>query len=181
MKRKILSRLMAFALCFIMIATVIPPVTANAAVVKPEITLKATIDGGVTIKWTSAGSEDEVSYYKIFRAKDVDGSAGTYFDLGIRIESYEDRIMEDWECDPNIKYYYRVNAYNNKDNRVAQSAAKSVVTKLYTPMIDRVVHDAATGSPIITWTQSYKADRYYIYRSKSASGTFNKIGTATKE
>lgn len=181
MIRKILSRLMAFALCFIMIATVIPPVNANAAVVKPVVTIEKNEYGDITVKWTKSGTLDEISYYRVYRAKDNSGTVGTYKNISGEIYAENDLFYDDYDAVPNNKYYYKVNAYNTKGESVAQSDVKSAIRGLYEPMVERIAHDAATGSPIVSWGESYKADRYYVYRSKSAKGTYSKIGSTTKE
>lgn len=146
---------------------------------EPVLTLKCN-DGTVEGKWTAAGPAEEVGYYRVYRAKySSSGKVGDYKRADIWVSDEECRF-EDYDTEEATKYAYKVLAYDNEGNRVATSAAKSIAVPLYTPACEMIVHDAATGCPMISIYIPEKANKCYVYRSTSKTKGYEYIGATSK-
>jgi fibronectin type 3 domain-containing protein len=109
--------------------------------------------------------------YRIYRTT---SASGTYTRIEISISSpYTNTGLQ-----AGTTYYYKVSAVNNAGVESPLSSSVSTITK---PAVPSLASSAALSSSSIrvSWYSEYGAQGYRIYRSTSASGTYNQIGTST--
>ena len=131
----------------------------------------------IRLTWDFA--EDAVSYY-IYRAT---SATGTYSRIAtnVKITSYTNSGLS-----ADRRYYYKVSAYNNfggSGNESAKSAYAYATTESEAPDEPEDLDAEALSSSRIelTWDSVSEADEYYVYRSRTSSGTYTKIETVEDE
>jgi len=131
-----------------------------------DVTATANSAGSITVSWTAVSGVD--GYY-IYRSTNA---FGTYEQVGASTTtSYTNTSLEG-----STTYYYKVTAYNS-GGESAQSNYVSKTTMLNAPT--NVKATAASSSSInVSWSPVQDATYYYIYRSTSASGTYEQVGTS---
>ena len=127
-------------------------------VVKPDYLIST---GKPYIKWTAVAG---ASQYEVYRSGSKDG---TYTLLGTTTATnYTDN-----KANAGYTYYYKVKAV---------SKVSSGANSYYSVVIGATCHCArpsvkittSNGSPKLTWNAVAGANKYYIYRSTEANGTF---------
>ena len=139
-------------------ATVAATCHCARPVVKPDYLIST---GKPYIKWTAVAG---ASQYEVYRSGSKDG---TYTLLGTTTATnYTDN-----KANAGYTYYYKVKAV---------SKVSSGANSYYSVVIGATCHCArpsvkittVNGSPRLTWNAVAGANKYYIYRSTEANGTF---------
>ena len=139
-------------------ATVAATCHCARPVVKPDYLIST---GKPYIKWTAVAG---ASQYEVYRSGSKDG---TYTLLGTTTATnYTDN-----KANAGYTYYYKVKAV---------SKVSSGANSYYSVVIGATCHCArpsvkittSNGSPRLTWNAVAGANKYYIYRSTEANGTF---------
>ncbi len=87
----------------------------QTSAVPADPTVPSAVDGPLaTIQFAWNPSDDTASIYKVERAPDVSGSAGSY--AQVATVDYYSRVFVDTTCVPGTKYWYRVRANNSQGN-----------------------------------------------------------------
>ena len=127
--------------------------------------------GKPKITWTAVSGADK---YYVYRSTSKNG---TYSYLGSTTNThYTNTGAVAGNC-----YYYKVKAVdaNNEYANSTQSDYCYITCDLAKPTNVKVNNVASSGKPKITWTAVSGADKYYIYRSTSANGTFSFFDSTT--
>jgi hypothetical protein len=146
--------------------------TSASATTRPafpsEVSAVAASSTSVTISWSAVSGA--VEYY-IYRSST---ESGEYVNLRTT-PATEERSYTDIDLPPNTRYYYKV-AAKNSGGIGEQSSAAPAITLLATPQASAEAASTAT-SITISWNTVSGAVEYYIYRSSSESGEYDKLTT----
>lgn len=136
---------------------------------KPSVSLSVnTATGKPVVKWKTV---DGAAKYYIYRATSKDG---TYAHVKTAISA---RSFEDTTAKAGTNYYYKVKAIHEKESaNSAYSAIVNRVCDLAKPTISVSLTD--DGDPRVTWKTVEGAEKYYIYRSTSKTGTYTHVKSA---
>jgi len=123
---------------------------------------------GIIVEWSSVSN---ATGYRIYRST---GSSGNYTQIGISaVNSYNDYAIQ-----LGMTYYYKVSAYNGNVEGPQSNNPASATTPPNAPDgVSASINSA--GDVIISWSSMSNATGYYIYRSTTFSGTYNKIGSSS--
>jgi len=143
------------------------PEALKAPVVKASNNIKS---GKVTLSWTAIPG---AAKYVVYRSTKKNG---TY----TKIYTTTNTSYTNTKATAGKSYYYKVKAISGTEGVVdsAFSAPVYRTVDLARPTGLKAVRK--NGHPSLTWNAVAGADKYAVYRSKSATGTFVKIGTTTK-
>ncbi len=114
--------------------------------------------------------------YKVYRATSKSGTYQFVETVGSDYMNSE-YYYQDRDAALGKTYYYKVRAMSYTG---LNSSYSNVVSHKYTldaPEV-RISVDSETGKPVVEWDTVEDAAKYYIYRSTSKSGTYNKVKTA---
>ena len=138
---------------------------------QPEVSIGRNADG-ITVMWNEIDGADE---YDIYRKV----GSGNYWELlnTTANHRYVDRSLT-WGS----RHYYKVKARGTvhsleRESEYSDPVARTV-DSLYAPAT-LTVKRAGLTSIKLTWTRSYPAKGYVIYRATSKSGTYKKVKTIT--
>ena len=132
-------------------------VSGNTATGKPKLSWKAVEGADLYRIYRAAGSTGSYSYYKSTRSTE----------------------FTDTEAKAGTNYYYKVLARNEETEK--NSPYSNVVSRccdLAKPVVTLKV-DTASGKPKVTFEKIAGAEKYYIVRSTSRTGTYSKLATIT--
>ena len=139
-------------------ATVAATCHCARPVVKPDYLIST---GKPYIKWTAVAG---ASQYEVYRSGSKDG---TYTLLGTTTATnYTDN-----KANAGYTYYYKVKAVS-KVSSGANSYYSVVIGATCRCARPSVKITTSNGSPSLTWNAVAGANKYYIYRSTEANGTF---------
>ena len=139
-------------------ATVAATCHCARPVVKPDYLIST---GKPYIKWTAVAG---ASQYEVYRSGSKDG---TYTLLGTTTATnYTDN-----KANAGYSYYYKVKAVS-KVSSGANSYYSVVIGATCRCARPSVKITTSNGSPKLTWNAVAGANKYYIYRSTEANGTF---------
>ena len=139
-------------------ATVAATCHCARPVVKPDYLIST---GKPYIKWTAVAG---ASQYEVYRSGSKDG---TYTLLGTTTATnYTDN-----KANAGYTYYYKVKAVS-KVSSGANSYYSVVIGATCRCARPSVKITTSNGSPRLTWNAVAGANKYYIYRSTEANGTF---------
>ena len=133
----------------------------------------ATVASSGKIKLTWSGVSGADKYY-VYRATSKNG---TYK----QVKTTTNKYWTDTTAVAEKTYYYKVKAVSTA-NSAANGAFSSKVSKvcdLAKPVIS--VSRNSSGDPKVTWKKVTGADKYYVYRATSKSGTYKKVKTTTNK
>ena len=113
------------------------------------------------IKWTAVAG---ASKYEVYRSGSKDG---TYTLLGTTTAAN----YTDSKANAGYTYYYKVKAISKVKSTAnsSLSAAVAITCRCAKPVVKITT---SNGSPKLTWNAVAGANKYYIYRSTEANGTF---------
>jgi len=133
-----------------------------------DLTKTAATSTSITLSWSAVTG---ATGYYIYRSTT---STGTFTQVGslLTTTSYTDTGLT-----ASTAYYYKV-AANNTNGTGTQSAYISVTTMLATPTGLATI-PATSTSITISWNSVTEATGYYLYRSTSSEGPFDKLDTGT--
>ena len=115
------------------------------------------------------------SGYVIERSKDQKKWTTVKTVTSSKTLSYNDTGLKD-----NTKYYYRVKAYKKVGSKKVYGSYSDVVSARTAPAKPSISIKADTYHSLkLTLTTSKGATKYYIYRSETKNGSYNKIGETT--
>jgi putative cell wall-binding protein/fibronectin type 3 domain-containing protein len=159
-------RVMAIALCLLLVISLAPPREASAAVPAAPTGLTATVinSNQINLSWNYASG---AAYYYLYRSTSYYGS----YEL---ISATTSTSYTDTNLSSNTAYYYKVQAYNI-DGYSGDSNIASATTSVGTPFSATAI---GNNQIQLTWNTISSASYYSIYRSTSYSGTYSHIGTA---
>ena len=130
----------------------------------------------VTLKVDTASGKPKVTFEKISGAEKYyivrsTSKNGTYSKVAtITGTSYIDKTAKAGKT-----YYYKVKALHEKD---AADSAYSTVTSRVCDLAKPVVSiTRKNGDPRLTWDKISGAEKYYVYRATSKTGTYTKVKT----
>jgi len=128
-----------------------------------------TVTGKPKLSWEAVSGAD---FYRIYRAV---GSTGSYsYYKSTRTTSFTDTSAV-----AGTNYYYKVKAVVEETDET--SAYSNIVNRccdLAKPVVTLKV-DTASGKPKVTFEKISGAEKYYIVRSTSKTGTYSKLATIT--
>jgi fibronectin type 3 domain-containing protein len=141
--------------------------------VKPGIPSNVTAapasDGSVTVSWDAAPG---ATGYYVYRS----GSAeGDYSQTGTSTTT----AYTDTGLSSGTTYYYKAAAYNAAGTG-GRSASASAATVPASPT-GLAVSSVTSSSATLTWTAVSGATGYYMYRSGSAEGSYEEVGSSTSD
>ncbi len=135
---------------------------------KPEVTLTVkTATGKPVVKWKTV---EGAAKYRVYRATGKDGTYKLIY-TAVSARSYTDTTAK-----AGTNYYYKVKAVHTKS--AADSAYSEIVNRvcdLAKPEVSIAL--TSGGSPKLTWKAISGAEKYYVYRSGSKDGTYEKVKT----
>ena len=152
-----------------------PPVNPPAA----PSTLQATASSTVQIDLTWTDNSTDEQGFRIERAPDVNGAAGTYAEIGTviaNVATYSNTALTG-----NTKYWYRVRAYNTGGNS-SYSNEVSATTPVPPAAPSNLQAAAINATRIdLTWTDNSSDEQgFHVERApdvSGAAGTFAEIAT----
>ncbi len=127
----------------------------------------------VTVSWSGVA---DASSYRVFRSTSVNG---TYSLIG----STTNTSYTNTGLTSGATYYYRVAAYyssTSSGHLGNSSGVKGARLSFATPIIT-VLYPSTSTSNYMQWTTVYGATSYKVYRSTSASGTYELVKTTTSK
>lgn len=140
--------------------------TPEAPVVK---TSNVTSSGRAKLSWKAVEGAD---LYRVYRATSKTGSYS-------RVASTTSLSFTDSTAKVGTNYYYKVKAVNRETEKVsAFSNTVNRVRDLKQPVVTLKV-DTASGKPKVTFEKISGAEKYYIVRATSKTGTYSKLATIT--
>ncbi len=138
----------------------------------PPTNVSATDDTStsyVTVSWTA--SSGATAYY-VYRDTAYNGSYTTYLGNTASV-SYNDT-----SATPGTVYYYKVKAYANSVYSDF-SSYNSGVRKMSVPASLTATDNTDTAQVALSWSAVTNAQRYYIYRATSPTGTYSYVTYVT--
>mgnify|MGYP005850720211 FL=1 len=123
----------------------------------------------VTVSWTA--SSGAVSYY-VYRDTAYNGSYAT------SVGDTASTSINDTTATPGTVYYYKVKAYANSVYSDF-SGYDSGVRRMSVPGSFTASDNTDTAQVALSWTAVTNAQRYYIYRATSSTGTYSYISYVT--
>jgi len=136
----------------------------------PTIKASAVASTGKTkLSWSAVSGAD---FYRIYRSTSKSG--GYTYLKSTRSTSYTDTTAK-----AGTNYYYKVKAVVEETDET--SAYSNIVNRccdLAKPVVTLKV-DTASGKPKVTFEKISGAEKYYIVRSTSKTGTYSKLATIT--
>lgn len=127
-------------------------------------------------------SEDEISlkWDKVYDAQSYfvyrsNSNSGSYS----KIATINDTEYKDDELANNTTYYYKVRAYDDDETSDYSSAVYATTLEEYDIEApdDLEITYVSEDEISLEWDKVYDAKCYYIYRSKSVSGSYSKVAT----
>ena len=146
-------------------------VTRRCDLARPTVTLTVNATTGKpVVKWKTVSGAEK---YYIYRAT---SKTGDYERVSTAVSA---RSYEDSAAKAGKTYYYKVKAiHENTDANSAYSAIKSRMCDLKRPNV--TIQLTSAGNPYLKWSEISGAEKYYVYRATSKSGSYTRIGTATE-
>lgn len=143
------------------------PVSRRCDLARPEVTAKNVASSGkVNLSWAKISGAEK---YLVYRRSSEESSY-------TRIASTTSVSYTDKTAEAGSKYYYRVMAVH--DNTAANSAKSATVActcDLARPVVTAKLK--SNGDPRLTWEKIDGAEKYYVYRATSKTGTYTKVKT----
>ena len=145
-------------------------VTRMCDLARPTVSITGSASSGKPIvKWNTVSGAEK---YEIYRAT---SKSGTYklVKTAISARSYEDTTAK-----VGTNYYYKVKAIHEDSD--ANSAFSKIVNRmcdLKRPVVN--ISLTSAGNPYLKWTAISGAEKYYVYRATSKSGTYKYLGSTT--
>lgn len=132
-------------------------ISGNADTGKPKLSWKAVAGADLYRIYRAAGTSGSYSYYKSTRSTE-------FTDTGAKVGT---------------NYFYKVLARSEKTSQ--NSKYSNVVNRVcdLTRPVMKLKVDTASGKPKITFEKVSGAEKYYIVRSTSKSGTYSKVATVS--
>jgi len=135
-------------------------------------------DTGIIYIWWNEVSG--ASGYNVYRSSSASGS---FSKIG---SAYYEPYYMDASVNANTTYYYKVSAYNSSGegpqssyvSARTDSSSSSGGAPNAPSSVTASSSSASSGSINVSWSSVSGANVYYVYRSSSASGYYNMIGTA---
>lgn len=145
--------------------------SGNSMGAPANLTAKSLSDDEIELDWDSVSG---TSYYYVYRST---SSSGTY---GV-IATVYDTEYTNYGLSGNTTYYYKVAAYDGSDVGNYSSAVHATTNKESNSDLDApddlTITDASYDEISLEWDEVDDADYYYVYRSKTKSGSYSKIAT----
>ena len=137
---------------------------------RPTVSITGSASTGKPIvKWETV---EGASKYYIYRAT---SKTGTYKHVKTAISA---RSYEDTDAKAGTNYYYKVKAvHSNTDANSAYSKIINRMCDLKRPVVT-ITHSTA-GNPYLKWSAIDGAEKYYIYRATSKTGTYKYLASTT--
>lgn len=135
---------------------------ADAALQIPTLTAAPKSGVTMTLSWNSVSN---ASYYEIYRSTSADGAY-------TKIKATTGTSTSDTNLSAGTRYYYKIRTIRDQDGVTYLGNFSDTVAAvtLATPTITDV---SLSGTGItISWSKASGADRYNIYRSESATGSY---------
>lgn len=143
-----------------------------AVCAQPVVTIK--IDGTSGKPQLSWKSVTGAVGYEISRAESANGT------FSVLAGSCKALSFTDNSAQPDKDYWYRVNAVGSRQElKSTNGAAQKIHTALAKPVVT-FANDAKTGKPTLSWKAVDGAVEYVVYRSTSATKSYQAVKT-TKE
>lgn len=127
-----------------------------------------TTTGKIKLTWTKV---DGATKYEVYRATSKNG---TFKKLG----STTGTSYTNTSSVAGSTYYYKVRAIDKGGTASAYSNVLSRCCDCAKPVV-KISNVASSGAIKLTWSAVSGADKYYVYRATSSSGTYTKIKTTT--
>jgi uncharacterized protein (TIGR02145 family) len=143
-------------------------VSATTLPVAPTgVTAAANSATSITIGWSSVTG---ATSYRVYRSSTA---SGTYEEVGTSTST----TYTDNDLSGGTAYYYRISGYNS-GGEGSQSSYATATTRVGIPTGVKV-EISGTRSITIGWSSVTGATGYRVYRSSTASGTYEEVGTST--
>ncbi len=150
------------------------PKSATCKLAQPMVTLtNAASSGKIKVSWKEVTGAES---YSVYRSTSKNGDY-KLIKKGVTGTSYTDLSNN---TEPGKTYYYKVAAIGSteKTNSV-QSEPKSATCKLAQPKVT-VTHDAATGKPVLSWSEVDGAKSYTVLYMVGKVGPYVTLKTVTE-
>lgn len=147
-------------------------ITVTRAVLPPPANVSASdgLGGIIQINWNAVSDAIE---YQVFRSFEPETN---YTEIAVTPNiNYADRII-----DIGITYYYRIRAKSGSGDYSDFSSSDSGFCSLPAPADILSLPGLYDDRIVISWTAVQSAERYYVFRSDSESGTYAEIGNSTQ-
>jgi len=135
-----------------------------------DVSASAASESSIIINWSAVKHADG---YKIYRSNE---SLGYYTE----IDETESTSYTDTDLPVDVRYYYKVSAYNISGESTQSSSVYSQATTIPAPPSEVTATTQSVDRIIINWPAVHNADSYVVYRSLSESGVYTQIGTTTE-
>jgi len=127
----------------------------------------------IVISWPAVSGALQYCVYS------SESSSGTYTLLGISLPT--DTGVSSYTASglsPNTTYYFKVSASNHLGESSQSSPVSATITLSIPNAPMNVSADASSAYSItVSWSAVSGATGYYVYRSSSSSGSYNRVGT----
>ena len=149
-------------------------VSVTCTLAQPVVTLSTVASTGkIMVSWKKITGADSYSVYRY----SSDTKTYTLIKKGLTGTSYTDTSKN---IEPGKTYYYKVVAVGKTSAaNSAQSEPKSATCKLAQPKVT-VTHDAATGKPVLSWSEVDGAKSYTVLYMVGKVGPYVTLKTVTE-
>jgi len=144
-------------------------VTRMCDLAQPIVTIAGdTSSGKPVVKWETVSGAKK---YFVYRATSKNGSYSRVY-TAVSARSYTDS-----DTTPGETYYYKVKAiHENADANSAYSAVVKRMCDLKRPVV--TISLTSGGNPYLKWSEISGAQKYYVYRAKSKTGSYTYLGAS---
>lgn len=125
--------------------------------------------GKPVVKWETV--EGAAKYY-VYRATSKTGEFKKVY-TGITARSYKDTETKAGK----VYYYYVVAVHEKSDYNSSSSSTVYTRCDLKRPVV--TISLTSGGNPYLKWSEISGAEKYFIYRATSKSGSYTRIGSTT--
>jgi len=134
-----------------------------------NVNAMAASESSITIRWTAVPHADG---YKVYRKNE---NLESYSEIG----STESTLYTDTDLSVDVKYYYKVSAFNISGESSPSGSVYAQAKAILDAPSEVTATVLSTSSIKINWSLIYNAESYIIYRSLTDADDYEKISTVS--